>query len=149
MLKRLTFLVLVPALASCASSNTSTKWTCIAEGDHCTSIAETDGRQDKPKRAAGDGVIFDRKPARWWEPNAPGTATRDFDPRRDGDQVMRVVVAPYVDAQGDYHARSEIFAVVRRAQWWLTPPVAKTSAPEPGSDLSTEGMTKAKPGDQP
>ncbi|MFP1132892.1 TraV family lipoprotein [Asticcacaulis sp. W401b] len=145
MFRGLALIVLPFVLTACASNNTSTKWTCIAEGDHCTSIAETDARQDKTRKISGDAVIFDTKPARWWEPNAPGTATREFDPRRDGDQVMRVVVAPFVDAQGDYHARSEIFAVVRRAQWWLTPPVAKTAAPDPGAELSPETKDKARP----
>lgn len=148
MFKRL--IVMLPLLLSaCASSNTSTKWTCIAEGDHCTTIADTDSRKDRPQRLSGDPVIFDTKPARWWQPNAPGTATRDFDPRRDGDQVMRVIVAPYVDAQGDYHARSEIFAVVRRAQWWLTPPVAKTAVPEAGTDLSVDEKPKVSSGEKP
>lgn len=145
MFRSLATLMLPLLVGACATKNTSTHWTCMPGGDHCSSIAETDAKDtDKPRNAGG--VIFDAKPARWWEPNAPGTATRDSDPRRESDQVMRVVIAPFVDAQGDYHGRSEIFAVVRKAQWWLSPPVAQpsSSASDKAGDTST-----GKTGDTP
>lgn len=35
---------------------------------------------------------------------------------------MRVVFAPWVDAQGDLHNRSEVMAVMRRGGWWMPTP---------------------------
>lgn len=122
-------------LTGCATKNTTTEWSCVAAAGKCSTIAQTDAAKDEAPKRTADSVIFDARTARWWEPNPPGTKTREFDPRRDGDQVMRVVIAPFVDAQGDYHARSEIFAVVRRAQWWLTPPVMEASSPPVGTKL--------------
>ncbi|EGF93844.1 hypothetical protein ABI_00760 [Asticcacaulis biprosthecium C19] len=40
-----------------------------------------------------------------------------------------------MDAQGDYHDRAEVYAVMRKAQWWIAPPVPVTASPEPGASL--------------
>jgi conjugal transfer pilus assembly protein TraV len=42
---------------------------------------------------------------------------------------MRLVVAPWVDAIGDYHGRTEIFAVMRKGAWWVAPRPYRSSRP--------------------
>ena len=137
MIKQLALLSLALALTGCVTaSTTSQSWSCRAIGNQtCASISEIDAapavRGQPPKAQA----IFGARPANWWDAPRAMSVTREDAPRREFDQTMRIVVAPYVDAQGDYHDRSDVYAVMRKAQWWIAPPVAVSASPEPGSTL--------------
>lgn len=67
-------------------------------------------------------------PVRWWAPE-PFVFSSQEGVRREGDQVLRIVIAPWVDAQGDLHQRSEVQAVMRRGGWYMpAPTTAEASA---------------------
>lgn len=109
------------ALAGCAT-NTQDRWSCKAphgSGGTCATIDEND-RMIAGTAAADPAAsaIEGAQVVRWWKTppwsslNGPGV------PAREGDQVMRVVIAPFVDRVGDYYPRSEIYAVMRKGGWW-------------------------------
>jgi conjugal transfer pilus assembly protein TraV len=118
------------AVSGCSlSTNTKSNWSCSAPtGAACASIDAIDHAGDASRPAPASPGVATAAPVRWWEPqpfvfsDAPG-------PRREGDQVMRIVFAPWVDAQGDYHARSEVHAVMRRGGWWVAAPAAAHGQP--------------------
>jgi conjugal transfer pilus assembly protein TraV len=128
------FLLVLPlALSGCLSPGTTSKsWSCRARGNESCAAISTIDQNIEPETKARP-AIFGARPAAWWEGHPPTAETRSDAPRREGDQTMRIVVAPYVDAHGDYHERSEVFAVMRKAQWWIAPPIAVTSSPAPGT----------------
>ncbi len=137
MIKQVALFSLALALTGCVTSGTTSQsWSCRAIGNQtCASIEEIDSHPAVQGKASKGQAIFGARPANWWDaPNAL-SATREDAPRREFDQTMRIVVAPYVDAQGDYHDRSDVYAVMRKAQWWIAPPVPVTASPEPGSTL--------------
>jgi conjugal transfer pilus assembly protein TraV len=115
------------ALGAC-STNTKGSWSCEAPigGTACASIESIDRNGPAAASAAANSPgIETARPVRWWEPQ-PFVFSAEAGPRREGDQVMMVVFAPWVDAQGDYHGRSEVHAVMRRGGWWVaTPPAAQ------------------------
>lgn len=117
------------ALAGCALSacaNTQGGWSCSADrGVPCQSIASLDQdattppvSREPPPTVAGSGAL------RWWTAKETPPGAFDTAPRREPDQLVRVLVAGWTDAAGDYHAPSEIFAVMRRGGWWAPPPAA-------------------------
>ena len=138
MIRPVSICLLMPilALTGCMSGgSTSHSWACRATGrDGCASIAEID-RPDTVPRPDGPGPIFGARVAPWWEDGKPTSVTRAPAPRREGDQTMRIVLAPYIDGQGDYHDRSEVYAVMRRAQWWIAPPIEIAASPKEGAEL--------------
>lgn len=108
-------------LAAC-STNTKGSWSCagVGEGRTCASIDAIDNgtaRSTSGRNAESPG-IEGAEPVRWWEPR-PFVFTDGEGARREGDQVLSIVFAPWVDAQGDYHHRSVVQSVVRRGGWWL------------------------------
>lgn len=110
------------ALGGCLGSgaNTHGSWSCrIPKGlGVCASIADIDKGATPSSPSAGQGEsVLAGAPYRWWEAK-PRAVSDGAGPRREGDQVVRVVFAPWVDMVGDYHARSEVFAVVRKSGWW-------------------------------
>lgn len=138
-------------LAGCASDNIEDAWACRIDprAGSCSTIDEIDrnlaGGPAMPVSgpASGRGVqtaiVDGAAPARWWQAaNMTGGAVMGA-PQREGDQVMKVVVAPWIDAVGDYHARTEVHSVMRKGGWWLTGPhdlrptgqVAVAAAPAP------------------
>lgn len=127
----LTIGVATLALAAC-STNTKGSWSCEAPvgGAACASIESIDraGSRSAAPNPASPGIET-AAPVRWWEPQ-PFVFSAEDGPRREGDQVMKVVFAPWVDAQGDYHSRSEVHAVMRRGGWWVATPAA-AQAPQP------------------
>jgi len=128
-------------LGGCLSSGTTEhSWSCRPAGHNgCASIAQIERETPSAETERRTGTIFGGRVAPWWEEGAPGSMTRADAPRRETDQTMRIVLAPYLDGQGDYHDRSEVFAVMRKAQWWIAPPVAISSEPESGTPLSPPG----------
>ncbi len=144
MIKQLALLSLALTLTGCVSGGTTSQsWSCRAIGNQtCASIQEIDSRPAVQGQAPKAQAIFGARPANWWDAPKSLSMTREDAPRREFDQTMRIVVAPYVDAQGDYHDRSEVYAVMRKAQWWIAPPVAAAASPEPGSTLP---VTPASP----
>lgn len=146
MKKYLTLLALPFALSACASNpSTQQSWACRAVGNTtCSTISQIDNDEvpASSKRAARSEVqteIFGAQPAAWWDKSLPTSTTREDAPRRESDQTMRIVVAPWVDQQGDYHDRTIVFAVMRKANWWVVPPEAVQSEPAPGTRLPSNG----------
>jgi|GEM_PF-1682423 conjugal transfer pilus assembly protein TraV len=138
-------------LAGCAS-NTKGSWACkVDEGRACASIDQIDHDEGAPhgKRKKGAVTVDGAGVAKWWD-RADGYAQPPIKgPRREGDQVMRLVVAPWVDAIGDYHGRTEIFAVMRKGAWWVAPapvpiepPPASAAAPA-ASPVSADDTSSA------
>ncbi len=144
MTKKLLLLALSLVLAGCASSPTQGNWSCRAVGSTCMSIGQLDNNQapmnQKVRDHAADDAaikttIFGGTPAAWWGPAKPVAVTSEDAPRREADQTMRIMIAPFIDAQGDYHDRTTVYAVMRRADWWIVPPEPVTSEPAPGTRL--------------
>lgn len=138
-------------LSGCASSSTDSSWSCRAVGNTtCASISQIDNDEvphkgaDHPKNDR-QTVIYGAQPAAWWDKSLPTASTREDEPRRENDQTMRIVVAPYVDAQGDYHDRTIVYAVMRRANWWVVPPVDDASEPKPGTRLDRTAAASPAP----
>lgn len=124
------------ALAGC--SNTRGTWSCGADrGVPCQSIADLDGGSARP--AEPKPSIQGASMLRWWSPNDATAGAFDGAPRREPDQVIRVLVAGWTDAVGDFHAPSEIYAVMRRGGWWAAPPVM------PLASAKAAAVTKPSP----
>lgn len=138
MIRRLFIFALPFTLTGCITGNTTThSWSCRAVGNQtCASISQIDRAASDPSRPKPKASIFGAQPANWWDQNRPTSVTRQDGPRRETDQTMRVLVAPYVDAQGDYHDRSEVYAVMRKAEWWIAPPAVAPTSLKSGPALS-------------
>ena len=130
-------LLLPLVLAACATASpTAQSWSCRPAGNQtCAPIHDIDAQASPSPSSGRHKLVFGARPADWWRAPAPGATTREDAPRREGDQTMRIVLAPYLDAAGDYHDRSTVFAVMRKGQWWIAPPVSTSAAPEPGTEL--------------
>lgn len=151
MKKFISLLAMSCALTACAStSSTENSWACRAVGNTtCASISQIDNDEVPHKGAKGkedhSTVIFGAEPAAWWDRSLPTARTRQDDPRRESDQTMRVVLAPFIDAQGDYHDRMSVFAVMRKADWWVVPPETVQAQPKAGTRLDSGDKTAPKP----
>ena len=129
MIRHISFLAVALTLSGCASASTTHSWSCRATGtDVCASVATVDNRRPDTSVQPKKTGIFGAQVASWWDQNRPTSQTREDAPRRESDQTMRILIAPYVDNQGDYHDRAEVYAVMRKAQWWISPP---TQSPAP------------------
>lgn len=138
-----TALVILMAGASLAACSTNTKgsWSCGAQrGTSCSSIAQMDGSIARDTQQEQSPGIESAEPVRWWEPK-PFVFSDAQGARREGDQVLRLVFAPWVDAQGDYHERSIVRAVVRRGGWVILAP----STAEASATLSSVGRNAVQP----
>jgi len=57
--------------------------------------------------------------------NPPGRPTgmpaviRPGDPLRSGERVLRVWMAPWVDADGDYHDQAYVYLVLDHGRWYI------------------------------
>lgn len=117
-------LVATAMVSACAGSPTERRWSCAPTKGafrSCASIAEIDARS-RPQPAPASEVtlraITGAAPA-----NLPDARPiHDSAPVREGDRVLRITVAPWIDAAGDYHDRSDIYAVVRRGGWTVPVP---------------------------
>jgi conjugal transfer pilus assembly protein TraV len=154
MRKFISLLALSCALTACAStSSTENSWACRAVGNTtCASISQIDNDEVPHKGAKGQEdrstVIFGAEPAAWWDRSLPTARTRQDDPRRESDQTMRIVLSPFIDAQGDYHDRMSVFAVMRKADWWVVPPETVQAQPKAGTRLDS-GDTRPKTAPKP
>lgn len=123
MRKSVTILALagLAALTTACSTNTKGSWACSSpSGSSCAPISTIDNSTESGA-ASQVARVEGAAPVRWWEPQ-PFVFSNGEGSRREGDQVMRVVFAPWVDAQGDLHNRSEVQAVMRRGGWWMPSP---------------------------
>ena len=119
-------------LTGCAGSPTEQRWSCSPSKGvfrSCASIGEIDARSTPQPDPRAGGVTLRSLTGAAPASGPPGSAATDAAPAREGDTVLRIIVAPWTDAAGDYHARSDIFAVVRRGGW--TVPVPPPPAPPP------------------
>lgn len=132
-------IVLVGVGLTACSTNTKGSWSCsgVGAGQTCASIASIDGGANASQGVAAveSPGIEGSQPVRWWEPK-PFVFSDGEGARREGDQVLSIVFAPWVDAQGDYHHRSVVQAVVRRGGWWLP----STSTAEASRTLAAVGQ---------
>lgn len=131
-MKRVAFLAATLALgvSACGGTNTKGSWACSGEtGVSCAPISVIDQSTGTGTTArTGSPGIESAGPVRWWAPE-PFVFSSEPGVRREGDQVLRVVIAPWVDAQGDLHQRSEVLAVMRRGGWYVpAPTTAEASA---------------------
>jgi conjugal transfer pilus assembly protein TraV len=144
MIRHVSLLTIALALSGCATASTTHSWSCRATGpDVCASVATIDNRPAgtaaRPKKTS----IFGAQVASWWDQNRPTAQTREDAPRRESDQTMRILIAPYVDGQGDYHDRAEVYAVMRKAQWWIVPPSAVPVPAKASADVATKAPAPA------
>ncbi|OYW82072.1 MAG: hypothetical protein B7Z26_04030 [Asticcacaulis sp. 32-58-5] len=113
-------------LGACA--NTKGSWACKAEpGSSCSNIATIDANETAPLgrgKHKAKTIVDGSGPATWWSQEDARASQLVSGPRRESDQVMRVVIAAWVDAVGDYHAPSEVYGVMRKGGWWTSPPVS-------------------------
>lgn len=128
-------------LVACAGSPTEKRWSC-APGKgafrSCASIREIDALSTpQPAQAASAVTLKTLTGGEAFRITAGDGELIPTAPEREPDQVIRVVVAPWIDAAGDYHARSEIFAIVRRGGWALTVP------PPPPPPVQAAAVTQA------
>ena len=137
-------------LTGCETTTTGT-WSCRAKGTTvCATTSQIDNADGPITRKAtrtDANLAFGAKPARWWQTQFPTAATREGEPVHASDQVMKVLIAPWIDNQGDYHGRSEIFAIMHKADWWAAAPVPADAGPQPGAALpvvpTASGSTKS------
>ena len=135
-------------LAGACSTNTQDSWSCGAIGKAriCSTIADIDAAKTAGSLGAQSGglasSIDGASAVRWWEPKPFVFANPDTGPRREGDQILKVIFAPWVDAQGDFHARSEVFSLMRRGGWAIGP----SSTVQVSRTLEAVSSTKPKTG---
>jgi len=142
-------LVAVGLGAGGCASTVKGSWSCkIDRGGSCGSIADID-RGDLPK---GRGVqrtrepdsdpvigaavpaVLERHGGRW--PAGPAAGA----PVHETDQIVKVLVAPWIDRAGDYHGQAEIYAVVRKGGWYVAEPQSLRRV-----DLTPETAVDAPP----
>ena len=127
----------LPALAVAAlavvlggcQSNVKGSWACAVDrGGVCASITDIDhmpargSSQAQHASILADPVVDGAIPAKLWGEGGWTTGALAGAPVRQSDQVMKVAVAPWVDQAGDYHSGSEVYAVMRRADWYAPRP---------------------------
>ena len=130
---RLWILVGLTAAFGAAGCATHTKgtWACPADrGVTCQNIDSLDHAGGARPGAGTPTAVEGSAAVRWWSANDALTGNFDRAPRREPDQVMKVVIAGWSDAAGDYHAPSEVFAVMRRGGWWAPPPATPLAPPD-------------------
>ena len=97
-------------------------------GGVCASITDIDhmpargGSQMQHASILADPVVEGAIPAKLWGEGGWTVGPLAGAPVRQSDQVMKVAVAPWVDQAGDYHSGSEVYAVMRRADWYAPRP---------------------------
>lgn len=128
------------ALNACAANpNVKGSWACeTSPGVACASIEAID-RGDAPAVAA-------TKPAGALPEGASKVFTAAMTasppsgaPYREADPVMKIILAPWVDASGDYHGTTEVFAVMRRGRWWQ----GRAAPAEPASGTASASAPSA------
>ena len=116
------------ALGGC-QSNVKGSWACAVDrGGVCASITDIDhmpargGSQMQHASILADPVVEGAIPAKLWGEGGWTAGALAGAPVRQSDQVMKVAVAPWIDQAGDYHTGGEVYAVMRRADWYAPRP---------------------------
>lgn len=119
------------ALGGCAT-NTKGSWSCAVDrGGVCSSISDIDhnvlsGPASKHSAAADpDPVIDGAVPAKLWSQAGWSAGPISDAPLRENEVTVKVAIAPWIDTAGDYHAGAEVFAVMRRGGWFVSPPASQ------------------------
>ena len=124
--------LLLAPLAACAATNTKGSWACPPErGVPCAGIADIDGGAPRPPGKGVDRAAASADGAgalRWWTSGELRSGAFDAAPRREPDQFAKVLIAGWIDARGDYHAPAEVYALMRRGDWWAAPPATPLAA---------------------
>jgi conjugal transfer pilus assembly protein TraV len=112
------------ALSGCAS-HVRGGWGCALDpGMVCASISDIDHRP-APSAAAANAapgpVIEGAVAASLLSPAGWSAGALAGAPVREPDPILKIVVAPWIDAAGDFHGVAEVFAVMRRGGWFVTP----------------------------
>jgi conjugal transfer pilus assembly protein TraV len=133
-----TLIALTVALGLCGcATHTKGTWACAADrGVACQSIDSLDHIGGGPRSTASAPNLEGAVAVRWWSANDALTGNFDRAPRREQDQFVKVMIAGWTDATGDYHAPSEIYAVMRRGGWWAPPPATPLAPPRPAEHVS-------------
>jgi conjugal transfer pilus assembly protein TraV len=125
----LSLAVLAAAALGGCQGNVKGSWACAVDrGGVCASITDIDhrpargGPQGRHDSIPADPVVDGSIPAKLWGEGGWSVGPLAGAPVRQGDQVMKVAVAPWIDQAGDYHAGSEVYAVMRRADWYAPRP---------------------------
>ncbi len=123
------FLTALAVVLGGCQSNVKGSWACAVDrGGVCASITDIDhmpARGSSPAQHASilaDPVVDGAIPAKLWGEGGWTTGALAGAPVRQSDQVMKVAVAPWIDQVGDYHSGSEVYAVMRRADWYAPRP---------------------------
>lgn len=141
------------ALTGCAST-TRGSWNCkaIEGGVPCASISEIDSGMAQARAQAQAARPGRLTGAAAQVSTAPMTAqTPQGSPFRENDPVMKVNIAAFVDQVGDYHGPSQVYAVMRRGQWWQPRalPTVQLDGPAPATPVATAPAQAADPQPQP
>lgn len=119
-------------LSACATHTRGT-WSCAADkGAPCQSIESLDRVRTGVRIDPGGPArpVEGAAALRWWSATDALAGNFDRAPRREPDQFVRVLIAGWTDASGDYHAPSEVYAVMRRGGWWAAPPAQPLVQPK-------------------
>jgi conjugal transfer pilus assembly protein TraV len=120
----LLLLLSIGLLTGCASGPTS--FDCPGtQPAQCASLEKIDRQVDegrlpgtrhpgRPRRVSGS---MDGQASHDQWPSAPDPG----EPKRTGDQVMRVWVAPYVDGEDTWHQPAVLYPVLQRGHWRSQP----------------------------
>lgn len=142
------------ALSACAGSPTKSNWSCRVErGGVCATIDEIDHSLTSSSSSVlrsggsleGAPIVDGASPARWWQTVGTTGAANIGSPVRQSDVVIRVLIAPWIDAAGDYHGKSEVHAVMRKGGWWLNAPDAGPAPAPKVAAAAGAGRTAAIP----
>lgn len=110
-------------LTACSSMNSS--FDCPNQsGVSCKSLDQINGMVDSGQIHGRTNVGWDESANRAAEFEAfPNVAAyRPGAPIRYGETVQRIWVAPYEDAEGNYHQDSLMYAIVKHGHWIGSPP---------------------------
>jgi hypothetical protein len=133
-----TLIALSVALGLCGcATHTKGTWACAADrGVACQSIDSLDHMGGGHSASAAPPKVEGAGAVRWWAANEALTGNFDRAPRREQDQFVKVMIAGWTDATGDYHAPAEVYAVMRRGGWWAPPPATPLAPPRPAEHAS-------------
>lgn len=112
-MQKIIFTLLLIFIAGCSTMNSS--FDCPNKpGVMCQSLDQVNTMVDRGEFSRSGSVTKDVTSIPM-DTNKVYTATNT--PLRTGEQVLRIWIAPYQDAQNNYHDEGALYAVVRPSQW--------------------------------